>query len=215
MNTGRNITTILGRSPPGQGDSPRILSIGAPTISRNSRDWDTVEETLWVEDLNAAQLVDGFDRSIPLRLAGYITMSGVMRVTGYKVTGMKAGCPVITLTSKGWVRTKADTWAKRRNTTGDTVQNLVLGGFAYAARTYYGTSIPVGDYTAKAAPTDTWDIGAAVIAPIYMTSWPYFFTGVTPGWFLSSREVETIPGTSVSRTVDTFTALMNNDGTAF
>lgn len=215
MNTGRSITTILGKCPPGKGDSPKMISIGPPVISRNPRDWDTCEETLWVANLNLAQLADGYDRGVSLRLAGYISSTGVMRVAGYKITGFKAGCPVITLTCKGWVSTKADSYANRRNTTGDTVTNLVLGGFAYVAKTYFSLTAPVGNYNASQAPAITWGMGTAIIAPNYSTSWPYNFIGVTPGWFLASREVDTIPGSTVSRTVDTFSGLMNNNGLAF
>lgn len=202
---------VIGALPPGmgQGDFRRLKR---PTFSRNAKDWDTCEEILWVRNLDLADLADGAEHSQDLRAAGYLGTTGRFWVTGFTQINELAGMPVIRLMMKGWQKTKADHWAARRATSGD-VNAMNLGGFSYATRTYWAVT---GDlaYTVLTAPSQLFGFTNGLLTPTYLTDWPYFLTGVTPGWYISSREIERLPNnTTALKITDTFARLMKYDGT--
>lgn len=196
------------------GDSPPIIRLGRPRITRNPKDFDVCEELLWVKDINLADLAEGALHTDALR--GWIKDTGEFWITNLAVQEYKAGFPVVRLTSKGWTETKPSYWSTRRAVSGD-IANMNLGGFTYATRVYFSSSAALSQaYTVKSAPSIYASVGFGngVISPVYATNWPYQFTGTTAGWFISSRDVERLPGSSSgTKITDVYSRFMNQDGT--
>lgn len=205
--------TVIGKAPPGYGDTGPILRIGSPRFQRSAKDWDTCEEELWVRDLDLAQLVDGYERTDDLMAAGYLTRSNTARlfVTGYSISGYKAGRPVIRLMSKGWLKTKSENWSGRRAISGD-AETMNLGGFSYATRITFATTASLA-ITVLSAPSTNFGL-TGTITPTYLPDWPYWLSGATAGWFYSGRDIDRLPGNiAICKITDTWSRLMNKDGT--
>lgn len=206
--------TIIGRVP-GQG-AGHYFRLKRPQFTRSLKDWDTCEETLWVNSLDHEDFNQGTERSADLRAAGYLGSTGRFWVTDYTQIGEKAGKPIIRLMLKGWQKTKLEHWSGRRSISGD-AQNMNLGGFSYATRVSFlfntAPTLAIGVLAGGGAPNSNFGLGG-VIAPTYATTWPYWFTGATPGWFFSNREIDLLPGTAFAiKYTDTWSRLMKNDGT--
>jgi hypothetical protein len=217
--TGKSYARVIGKEPPGIGTSPKLLYLERPRYNRVAGGWDTCEELFWAASMDLAQISDGAERTSTLKTFAALPTTGRFWVTGWNQVGNKAGRPIIRVMSKGWYETKADVWEARRSTSGNK-ETMELGGFSYAVRTYFTTNTIDLNYSVLSAPPNTtattmqFGLGANIIGPTYMTTWPYFFTGASPGWFLSGREIEPLPTTRlVNKVIDTFTRFMKNDGT--
>lgn len=204
-------TKVIGRPPPGIGNSPDVIFLGQPSFTRNVDDFDTMEETLWVSNLITTASIDtGADRTAPRSLAA----EAVFRAQGFRQTGRKAGKAVIVLTSKGWLNPKGSYYSWRRNTQGD-MDQMTLGGFAYITVTTFLTTQAMLTYSAKIIPSERFGLINSVISPTYMSTWPYYFSGAGPGWFITARSWDPLPGLdSHGKRTTTFACLMNKDGTA-
>lgn len=213
--TGKSYARVIGKEPPGIGTSPKLLYLERPRYNRVAGGWDTCEELFWAASMDLAQIQDGAERTSTLKTFAALPSTGRFWVTGWNQVGNKAGRPIIRVMSKGWYETKADIWEGRRSTSGNK-ETMELGGFSYAVRTTFSASASTLATTVLSAPATAgqFGLGTTIIGPTYMTTWPFFFTGASPGWFFSGREIEPLPTiASVNKITDTFTRFMKNDGT--
>lgn len=202
---------VIGRPPPGVGGSPDIIPLGAPQFLQGGpTDWDVMEERLWVSSVTAAGIQPGQDRALARRLGG----TAVFRAVSFRVTGTLAGYPVVTLTSRGWIATKTEHWSWTRQTQGD-LEKFTLGGFAYVKRIRFFSTVVNATTPALAIPVNRFGLVNATVAPVYSSTWPYYLTGSTAGFYISSSEWEPLPASpQIGRSVFVFSCLMNKDGTA-
>lgn len=211
--TGKSYVKVIGKEPPGIGQSPKLLYLERPRYNRIAGGWDTCEELFWAASMDLPQIQDGAERTSTLKTFAALPSTGRFWVTGWNQVGVKAGRPIIRVMSKGWYETKADTWTGRRSTSGDK-DTMELGGFSYAVRVAFTASASTLAYTVLAAPSSLFGFANTIISPTYLTTWPFWFTNTAPGWFFSGREIEPLPTIStVTKVTDTYTRLMKNDGT--
>jgi hypothetical protein len=213
--TGKSYARVIGKEPPGIGQSPKLLYLERPRYNRVAGGWDTCEELFWAASMDLSQIQDGAERTSTLKTFAALPSTGRFWVTGWNQVGNKAGRPIIRVMSKGWYETKADIWEGRRSTSGDK-DTMELGGFSYAVRTSFSAAASTLATTVLAAPVTAGLFGFAntVIGPTYSATWPFWFSGASPGWFFSGREIEPLPTIStVNKITDTYTRFMKNDGT--
>lgn len=206
-----SFTRVIGQPPPGIGGSPDIISLGRPQFYQGGpAEWDTMEEKLWVTSEAVAGIQPGQDRALARRLGG----TAVFRAVSFRVTGTLAGFPVVVVTSKGWMATKTAHWSWTRQTQGD-LDKFTLGGFTYVKRVQFHSTVLNATTAALSIPTTRFGLINATTSPSYSATWPFFLTGATGGFFISSSEWEPLPGsTAIGRSVFVYSCLMNNNGTA-
>ncbi|MES2596380.1 MAG: hypothetical protein V4662_13630 [Verrucomicrobiota bacterium] len=212
--TGQHYTHVIGMTPPGIGETPTVVRIGPPRISRNDKDWDVMEESLWMKDFTI--IAPGANRS---GVTQFTTDRFI--VDSVKVLRYMAGYPVAQVISKGWAGTKAARWDFRRNVTGD-ANSFNLGGQAYAIATEFQSSLPSGIYNAAgspgAIPAQRWGMVNAVTTPGSFVplqgSWGAYYQPGSVGWYIAGREVDTLADGATSKFVTTYACYMYTNGTA-
>lgn len=205
--TGLRYTRVIGALPPGRGGAPAVIRLGAPRISRNDMDWDTMEELLWCSSMTA--LAPGAARS---GVTQFTTDRFIVDST--KVVRFMAGLPVMQVMSKGWAATKASRYQFRRGTTGDD-STFNLDGKVYVTEVAFSATVPAGNFAALAAPAsggrfsyDAQLLQAGTFQPAVGTvGSPIYGSIYVPGvkgWYIGARNFDVLADGVTTKTTTTW-----------